>query len=169
MRHVTRDYGAPAPLYQLYRAKDIALGRDTVRHRSRCLTSPYKPARSGRTSTPCHSATMTNATVCVILIVRRFGLVQSFEAVGSANAQERSSLLAAGISTAMNATMLGLGVAIPCMICYSLLMARQNKLMAEIEQSAVRTHDLLRQRYYSAVVAPGPDATFAENIIRRRG
>ena len=114
-------------------------------------------------------ATIANVATLFGLLGTIIGLVQSFEAVGSANAQERSSLLAAGISTAMNATMLGLGVAIPCMICYSLLMARQNKLMAEIEQSAVRTHDLLRQRYYSAVVAPGPDATFAENIIRRRG
>lgn len=113
-------------------------------------------------------ATIANVATLFGLLGTIIGLVQSFEAVGSANAQSRSALLAAGISTAMNATMLGLGVAIPCMIAYSILMSRQNKLMAEIEQSAVRTHDLLRQRYFSAAVSNGPDATFSEGILRKK-
>jgi biopolymer transport protein ExbB/TolQ len=79
-------------------------------------------------------------------------LVQSFEAVGNANAQARSALLAAGISTAMNATMLGLGVAIPCMIAYSFLMNRTNKLNSELNRSAIRFLDILKQRYFEGEV-----------------
>ena len=78
------------------------------------------------------------------------GLVQSFEAVGNASAQTRSALLANGISTAMNATMLGLGVAIPCMIAYSYLNSRSAKLTSQVDQAAVRTLDLLQQRYFRA-------------------
>jgi biopolymer transport protein ExbB/TolQ len=83
------------------------------------------------------------------------GLIRSFDAIGSASAQQRSALLAAGISTAMNATMMGLGVAIPCMIAFSVLINRTNHLNTAIEQSAVRMMDILKQRYYdSAVGAP---------------
>ena len=78
------------------------------------------------------------------------GLIASFEAVGHADAQQKSALLAAGISTAMNATMLGLGVAIPCMVAYSFLMNRSNRIIGDIEQAAIRTMDLLKQRYYAA-------------------
>ncbi|MDR3607396.1 MAG: MotA/TolQ/ExbB proton channel family protein [Oligoflexia bacterium] len=78
------------------------------------------------------------------------GLIASFEAVGHADPQQKSALLAAGISTAMNATMMGLGVAIPCMVAFSFLMNRTNRLLAEIEQSAMRSLDILKQRYYQA-------------------
>lgn len=95
-------------------------------------------------------ATIANVATLFGLFGTIIGLVQSFEAVGSANAQERAAMLAQGISTAMNATMLGLGVAIPCMIAYSILVARQNRMTAEIERAAVRVLDVLKQRYYSA-------------------
>lgn len=77
------------------------------------------------------------------------GLIQSFGAVGHADAQQKSQVLAEGISTAMNATMMGLGIAIPAMIAFSFLMNRSNRLTAEIEQAGVRTMDLLRSRYIS--------------------
>jgi len=95
-------------------------------------------------------ATIANVATLLGLFGTIVGLVQSFEAVGSANASERSALLAAGISTAMNATMLGLGTAIPCMIFYSFLMNRTNRLNGQIERSAVRILEILKHRYFSA-------------------
>jgi biopolymer transport protein ExbB/TolQ len=94
-------------------------------------------------------ATIANVATLLGLFGTILGLIQSFEAVGSANAQTRSALLAAGISTAMNATMLGLAIAIPSMVAYSFLMNRTNKLNAQVDQAAVRTLDILKQRYYS--------------------
>jgi biopolymer transport protein ExbB len=78
------------------------------------------------------------------------GLIHSFEAIGNANAQQKAALLAAGISTAMNATMMGLGVAIPCMIFFSFFMSKTNQLIAEIEQAAIRASDFIHQRYFDA-------------------
>jgi biopolymer transport protein ExbB len=95
-------------------------------------------------------ATIANVATLLGLFGTIAGLIQSFEAVGHADAQQKSALLAAGISTAMNATMLGLGVAIPCMVAFSFLMNRSNRLVAEIDESAVQTLDILKQRYYSA-------------------
>lgn len=98
-------------------------------------------------------STIANVATLLGLLGTIMGLVQSFEAIGSANAQERSAMLAAGISTAMNATMLGLAIAIPCMIAFSFLMNRTNRLNAEVDRTAVRTLDLLKQRYYSIEAA----------------
>ena len=104
-------------------------------------------------------ATIANVATLFGLFGTIVGLVQSFEAVGSAAAQQRSAMLAAGISTAMNATMMGLGVAIPTMIIYAVLMSRTNKLNAQIDQSAIRTMDLLQQRYFAT------ETTAGENIF----
>lgn len=95
-------------------------------------------------------ATGANVATLLGLFGTIAGLIQSFEAVAHADAQQKSALLAAGISTAMNATMLGLAVAIPCMIAYSLLMNRTNAIIADLEQTAVRTMDILKQRFYSS-------------------
>ncbi len=109
-------------------------------------------------------ATIANVATLFGLLGTIVGLVQSFEAVGSAVAQQRAALLAAGISTAMNATMMGLAVAIPCMIAYSILMARTNKITAQIEQSAVRTMDILQQSYFNA---KSGDASAGDPKVRR--
>lgn len=100
-------------------------------------------------------STIANVATLLGLFGTILGLIQSFEAVGSANAQQRSAMLAAGISTAMNATMMGLAVAIPCMVAFSFLMNRTNRLNAQIDRSAVKVMDLLKQRYYSGE-APSP-------------
>lgn len=94
-------------------------------------------------------ATIANVATLLGLLGTILGLIQSFEAVGAANAQQRSQILAAGISTAMNATMLGLAVAIPAMVAFSFLINRTNRLNAEIERSAVRVLDFIEQRYFA--------------------
>jgi biopolymer transport protein ExbB len=95
-------------------------------------------------------ATIANVATLLGLFGTIAGLIHSFEAVGHADPQQKSALLAAGIATAMNATMMGLAVAIPCMIAFSFLTNRTNRLIAEVDQSAARVMDILKQRYYAA-------------------
>jgi biopolymer transport protein ExbB len=104
-------------------------------------------------------ATVANIATLLGLFGTIAGLIQSFEAVAHADAQQKSALLSAGIATAMNATMLGLGVAIPCMGVYSLLMNRTNVLIQELEQTAVRSLDILKQRFYASELVQSPTAT----------
>ncbi len=92
--------------------------------------------------------TIANVSTLLGLFGTIAGLIHSFEALGSANAQQRSTLLANGISTAMNATMMGLFVAIPCMIAYSYLMNRTGRLVGEVERTAARMMTMIKQRYY---------------------
>src|SRR6185437_10822251 len=109
-------------------------------------------------------ATIANVATLLGLFGTIAGLIASFQAVGSADPQQKSALLAAGISTAMNATMMGLAVAIPCMVAFSFLMNRTNRLIAEIDGCAVRALDILKQRYYAAEnhALFGDDETDAE-------
>lgn len=107
-------------------------------------------------------ATVANVATLLGLFGTIAGLIQSFEAVAHADAQQKSALLAAGISTAMNATMLGLGVAIPCMVLYSLLMNRTNILIQQLDLTAVRSLDILKQRFYSSEQIQSPAGAAAE-------
>ena len=93
-------------------------------------------------------ATIANVATLMGLFGTIVGLVQSFQAVANADPAQKSALLSAGISMSMNATMLGLGVAIPCMIAYALLTNQANKLQAEVEDAALRCTDTLRMRYF---------------------
>jgi len=95
-------------------------------------------------------ATIANVATLPGLFGTIAGLIQSFEAVAHADPQQKSALLSAGIATAMNATMLGLGVAIPCMIAFSFLTNRTNLLVSDLETAATRTMDMLKQRFYAS-------------------
>lgn len=94
-------------------------------------------------------ATIANVATLLGLIGTIAGLIHSFEAVGHADAQQKSALLSAGIATAMNATMMGLGVAIPCMVAFSVLVNRANKIIGDLEDASLKTVDLLKLRYYA--------------------
>jgi biopolymer transport protein ExbB/TolQ len=94
-------------------------------------------------------ATIANVATLLGLFGTIAGLIQSFEAVGSASPQLKSKILSDGISVAMNATMLGLAVAIPCMIAFSFLMNSATRLSASMESTAIRVMEILKQRYYS--------------------
>lgn len=76
------------------------------------------------------------------------GLISSFQAVASADAATKQSLLASGISMSMNATALGLLVAIPAMIAFSVLNGRANRIMDELEKGAGKTLGMLHGRLY---------------------
>ena len=93
-------------------------------------------------------ATIANVATLLGLLGTIAGLIHSFEAVSLADPQQKAAMLSAGIATAMNATMLGLGVAIPCMVAFSFLMNKANRLVAELENGAIKTLDILKQRFY---------------------
>jgi biopolymer transport protein ExbB len=107
-----------------------------------------KAAQSVQRGTP-FLATIANVATLLGLFGTIAGLIASFQAVGMADPAQKATMLTAGISQAMNATMAGLAVAIPCMVAYSFLMNRTNRLISELDQSAVQTLDILKQRFYS--------------------
>lgn len=91
---------------------------------------------------------IANVSTLLGLFGTILGLIQSFKAVSFADPQQKAALLTQGISTAMNATVFGLGLAIPCMVLFSILMNKTNHMVGEFDQTVLTTTDILRQRGY---------------------
>ena len=91
-------------------------------------------------------AMVSNVVTLIGLLGTVVGLIMSFKAVAFADPSQKQTLLADGISMAMNATAAGLCVAIPVMVFYSFLHSKQGKLFSEIDLWANKTLDLLKNR-----------------------
>lgn len=89
-------------------------------------------------------ASLANVATLVGLLGTIQGLVESFAAVGSASAEERQTLLAAGISVAMYTTAFGLIAAIPCLVAYSLIQNKTTVLIDDIDRYSAQLMEMLR-------------------------
>jgi biopolymer transport protein ExbB/TolQ len=74
------------------------------------------------------------------------GLIQAFDAVATAPADQKQTLLAKGISVAMYTTAGGLVVAIPVLVMNSIVVAITTKIMDDIDLYAAQALQLLRAR-----------------------
>ncbi len=83
------------------------------------------------------------------------GLVQAFKAVAAASPETKQTMLASGISVAMYTTAFGLVVAIPVMVCHSVIENRTKKLVDEIDQYSVKLINLLAARNRGALKEDG--------------
>ena len=91
-------------------------------------------------------AMISNVVTLIGLLGTVVGLIMSFKAVSFADPSQKQTLLADGISLAMHSTAMGLLVAIPVMVIYSFLHAKQGRLFSEIDQNAAKTIEVLRSR-----------------------
>ena len=98
-------------------------------------------------------AMCSNVVTLIGLFGTVVGLSMSFKAVSFADPSQKQTLLADGISLAMHATAAGLMVAIPVMVFYSFLHARQGKLFSEIDRCAARLIEQLKGRDFTAFTA----------------
>jgi biopolymer transport protein ExbB/TolQ len=86
---------------------------------------------------------LSNVATLTGLLGTIAGLITSFSAVAEADAATKSTLLADGISEAMNCTAFGLIVAIPCLLAYSILQSRTQRYIDEINASSVMIVNLV--------------------------
>lgn len=102
---------------------------------------------------------VSNVVTLIGLFGTVVGLIMSFKAVAFADPQQKQSLLADGISLAMHATAAGLLVAIPVMVVYSFLHAKQGRLFNEIDQHSNKLLEGLRSRdfkHFGGTAYPTP-------------
>ncbi len=83
-------------------------------------------------------ATIGNISTLLGLMGTIYGLVLAFAAVGKPDvlAIEKTAMLANGISTAMNTTLFGLTVAVPCLLAYSYFYNRGQKNIVYFDRQA---------------------------------
>lgn len=90
--------------------------------------------------------TLSNVSTLIGLLGTVVGLIRSFTAVSLADPTQKASLLASGISLALNNTAFGLLVAILLMLSYSIMQSRGSKLGAELDEYSMRLMNLLAAR-----------------------
>lgn len=86
---------------------------------------------------------LANVATLLGLLGTIHGLILSFQAVATADPAIKQQLLANGISVSMYTTALGLAVAIPTMVAYSFLVARQNGLVEQATEKTSKLTELL--------------------------
>lgn len=91
-------------------------------------------------------ATTANVATLLGLLGTIFGLMRSFAAVAKATGAQKQTLLAEGISEALNATSFGLSTALFCLFCYGVLTAKQKTIIDDVNKNAAKLVDLLYTR-----------------------
>ncbi|MFO1277945.1 MAG: MotA/TolQ/ExbB proton channel family protein [Sphaerotilus natans] len=91
-------------------------------------------------------ATFANVITLVGLLGTIIGLIKAFTAVAQVNAAEKSELLSAGISIAMNNTAFALMVAIPFLLLHAYLQARTTEVVDALEAARLSFLNLAQRR-----------------------
>jgi biopolymer transport protein ExbB/TolQ len=86
---------------------------------------------------------LANVATLLGLLGTITGLMSAFNALAAADPAQKATLLALGISQAMNTTALGIMVGLPCMISYSILSSKASSTIEEIDESSVRLLNFL--------------------------
>ncbi len=86
---------------------------------------------------------MANVATLMGLLGTIHGLILSFAAVAQADPAQKQAMLANGIAVSMYTTALGLVVAIPAMVFYSILVSRQNQLVEQMTEKCGKLAELL--------------------------
>ncbi|HIE64486.1 MAG: MotA/TolQ/ExbB proton channel family protein [Nitrospira sp.] len=85
---------------------------------------------------------LANVATLLGLLGTIIGLIQAFTAVAVADPSQKATLLAKGISMAMNTTAFGLVVAIPIMLIYSFLQVKTNRILESLDIYALKLLNL---------------------------
>ena len=88
-------------------------------------------------------AMISNVATLLGLLGTISGLIRCFGAVANANPADKATILSQGISEAMFCTAFGLGTAIPALVLYSVLQGRTQRMVDEINESAVGVLNLI--------------------------
>jgi biopolymer transport protein ExbB/TolQ len=88
---------------------------------------------------------LANIATLIGLLGTVVGLIRAFGAVAAAKPEERSNLLAKGISEALNNTAMGLGIAVTCIIAHAVLGAMSKRQTADLEGFSLKLENLLAE------------------------
>ena len=91
-------------------------------------------------------ALFANIATLTGLLGTIMGLQKAFSSLGVVEASQKAAKLAQGISELMVCTAFGLMVAVPCMVAYTFLHNKQNRLTRDLEESVVKIMNYFRKK-----------------------
>jgi biopolymer transport protein ExbB/TolQ len=144
----------PTPLTNVIKAglMNVPKGEEEVQaalDEASLRETPKLEARTG------FLAMLGNAAMLAGLLGTVSGLISCFEAVANVNPADKATILAHGISEAMNCTGFGLVTAIPALVAFSVLMGRTQSLINDINETSVSVLNLIvsnREKFKNATV-----------------
>ena len=92
---------------------------------------------------------LANIATLIGLLGTVAGLIRAFGAVAAAKPEERSNLLAKGISEALNNTAMGLGIAVSCIIAHAILGSMSKRQASDFEAFSLKLENLLAETAHS--------------------
>jgi len=98
-----------------------------------------------------HLNVLANVATLLGLLGTISGLITAFSAVGAADPAQRSAFMAAGISTALNATAFGLIIAIPTLLVQGYLVGQLERIAEQADEMSIRLANALLE----GAAAPG--------------
>jgi biopolymer transport protein ExbB/TolQ len=101
-------------------------------------------------------AVLANVATLLGLLGTIVGLISAFTAVADANPAEKSALLSASISVAMNTTAFGLVAAIPLLILHAVLQNKVGAIVTSIQMSAVKFLNIMTLYRFIEAGTPRP-------------
>jgi biopolymer transport protein ExbB len=93
-----------------------------------------------------HLNVLANVATLLGLLGTISGLITAFSAVGAADPAQRSAFMAAGISTALNATAFGLIIAIPTLLLQGFLVGMVDGVAEQVDEMSIRLNQALGTR-----------------------
>ena len=93
-----------------------------------------------------HLNVLANVATLLGLLGTISGLITAFSAVGAADPSQRSAFMAAGISTALNATAFGLMIAIPTLVLQGYLTGLVEGIAEQVDETSIRMSQAFSER-----------------------
>lgn len=90
-------------------------------------------------------AALANIATLLGLLGTIQGLIQAFAAIAHADPSQKAALLASGIAIALYTTAFGLIVAIPLLLMYTILQAKAQKIVDEIDEFSVKLINFFKE------------------------
>jgi biopolymer transport protein ExbB len=81
---------------------------------------------------------LANVSTLIGLTGTIYGTMECFDAIANAPAAQRAQQLAAGISITMSATLMGLLVAVPCILAYGVLSGKADKIVEDLDEKTTK-------------------------------
>lgn len=133
---------ADAPLARIVKAGLIKVNRPDAEVQSAMDEAALTELPKIESRTP-YLALLANLAMLSGLLGTVTGLITAFGAVANADAASKATMLAKGISEAMNCTAFGLFAAIIALIGYALLNGRTQKILDDINGATVQVLNLV--------------------------